>query len=176
MRRLLRPLWFLLAIAFLIEEWLWDHLVPAIRLFVDWIPWRAFKLWLANKVEALSPPATFLVFLIPAAIYFAVELLALYPMSQGRWILGFSILAAAKVIGAAITAFTFDVTRDKLLQMDWFARTYALVLRLRDIAHEVADPYLRAIRAWFKARRNRSVRMLQRLKTRAQPAPKPREP
>jgi hypothetical protein len=56
MRRLLQPLWFLLALVFLIEEWLWDHLVPAIRLIIDAIPLQAFKAWLAGAIEQLSPP------------------------------------------------------------------------------------------------------------------------
>ena len=30
MRRLLQPLWVLLAVIFLIEAWLWDHLEPIV--------------------------------------------------------------------------------------------------------------------------------------------------
>ncbi len=98
MRRLLRPLWFLLAVLFLVEEWLWDHLVPAIRLIVDAIPWRAFKTWLAGRIERLSPQATLVVFLIPAAIYFGLELLALWPMAYGRWLLALIVLGVAMVL------------------------------------------------------------------------------
>ncbi|MGO9360272.1 MAG: hypothetical protein ACLP1D_21810 [Xanthobacteraceae bacterium] len=172
MRRLLRPLWFLLAVLFLVEEWLWDHLVPAIRLIVDAIPWRAFKTWLAGRIERLSPQATLVVFLIPAAIYFGLELLALWPMAYGRWLLALIVLGVAKVLGAAITAFAFDVTRDKLLQMDWFRRGYGIVIGWRDAAHRLADPYLTFIRRWLKSSRARSARLWQRLRSRAQPAAK----
>ena len=172
MRRLLQPLWFFLALLFLIEEWLWDHLVPAIRLMVDAIPWRAFKAWLADQIAELSPPATLVVFLIPAAIYFALELLALWPMAYGRWLLGLILLGGAKVIGAAITAFAFDVTRDKLLQMGWFRRGYTKVIGWRDAAHRLADPYLAGIRHFSKQIRARWARFMQRLRTRTQAAPK----
>src|SRR5882724_11366574 len=142
MRRLLRPFWFLLALLFLIEAWLWDRLVPAIRWIVDAIPWRALKVRLAHAIEHLSPPATLVVFLIPAAIYFGLELIALWPMAYGRWILALVVLIVAKIIGAAITAFAFDITRDKLLQMAWFHRGYDVVIGWRNAAHRLADPYL----------------------------------
>jgi len=34
MRRLLQPIWVLLAVIFLIEAWLWDHLEPIVAWFV----------------------------------------------------------------------------------------------------------------------------------------------
>ena len=41
MRRLLQPIWVLLAIIFLIEAWLWDHLEPIVAWFVALLPLRA---------------------------------------------------------------------------------------------------------------------------------------
>jgi hypothetical protein len=150
MRRLLQPIWFLLALIFLIEAWLWDHLVPAIRLIVAAIPLRALKRWLSEAVDGLSPPATLVVFLIPATIYFALELVALWPMAYGRWLLGLAMLIGAKIIGAAITAFTFDVTRTKLLELDWFRNGYQIIIGWRDTAHRLADPYLFQMRKWSR--------------------------
>ena len=51
MRVVLKPLWFLLALLFLLEAWLWDHLVPAIRWIVDSVPWRTLKGRLADAIE-----------------------------------------------------------------------------------------------------------------------------
>ena len=50
LRRILQPLWVLLALIFLIEAWLWDHLEPIVARVVAWIPLRAFKVWLAGIV------------------------------------------------------------------------------------------------------------------------------
>src|ERR1700686_5025087 len=58
MRRLLQPVWILLAIIFLIEAWLWDHLEPIVAWFVALIPMRAFKQWLAERNDKLSPEMT----------------------------------------------------------------------------------------------------------------------
>jgi hypothetical protein len=38
MRRWLRPLWVILALLFLLEAWLWDHLEPIVARVVDLIP------------------------------------------------------------------------------------------------------------------------------------------
>ena len=40
MRRLLQPFWVLLAVIFLIEAWLWDHLEPIVERIVALIPRR----------------------------------------------------------------------------------------------------------------------------------------
>ena len=55
MRRLLQPLWVLLAIIFLVEAWLWDHLEPIVARAVAAIPLQAFKRWLTERVDELSP-------------------------------------------------------------------------------------------------------------------------
>ena len=38
MRRLLRPLWLLLALVFLFEAWLWSHLAPVVAWVVELHP------------------------------------------------------------------------------------------------------------------------------------------
>ena len=74
MRRLLQPLWILLAIIFLIEAWLWDHLEPLVARAVASIPLRAFKQWLAGRVDTLSPPMTLIVFVVPIISLFPLKL------------------------------------------------------------------------------------------------------
>ena len=70
MRRLLRPLWILLALVFLFEAWLWSGSSRSSRWFVDWIPWDAFKARVAAGIERLPPLATLLVFLVPVVLLF----------------------------------------------------------------------------------------------------------
>ena len=43
MRRWLRPLWIFLALLFLMEAWLWDHLAPIVARVVNLIPLARFK-------------------------------------------------------------------------------------------------------------------------------------
>ena len=50
LRRLLQPLWVLLAIIFLIEAWLWDHLEPIVAAVVALIPLHyQVNTWAARK-------------------------------------------------------------------------------------------------------------------------------
>ena len=80
MRRLLQPLWILLAIIFLIEAWLWDHLEPIVAAVVAALPLRAFKQWLADRVDSLSPAMTLIVFIVP--------IIPLFPLKvAGFWLL-----------------------------------------------------------------------------------------
>jgi hypothetical protein len=53
--RLLKPLWIFLAILFLIEAWLWDHLRPVVAAVVNVIPWGRVKVWLRIAIERLPP-------------------------------------------------------------------------------------------------------------------------
>ncbi len=59
MRRLLQPVWVLLAVIFLIEAWLWDHLEPLVAWVVARIPLQTFKQWLAepDRLHRAGDPA-----------------------------------------------------------------------------------------------------------------------
>src|ERR1700730_7295385 len=128
MRRLLQPIWVLLAVIFLIEAWLWDHLEPIVARVVALIPLRAFKAWLAERVDTLSPAMTLIVFLGPGIPLFPLKLAGLWLLAHEYWLAAVFTIVFAKFLGVGVTAFIFDVTRSKLLQMPWFERLYAFVM------------------------------------------------
>src|SRR4030088_1226013 len=86
MRRLLQPFWVLLAVIFLIEAWLWDHLEPIVARVVALIPLRAFKAWLAERVDTLSPAMTLIVFLVPVIPLFPLKLVGLWLLTHEYWL------------------------------------------------------------------------------------------
>ncbi|CCE07420.1 conserved membrane hypothetical protein [Bradyrhizobium sp. STM 3843] len=140
LRRLLQPFWVLLAIIFLIEAWLWDHLEPIVARVVAAIPLRALKHWLAAQIDTLSPPLTLVVFVVPPVLLFPLKLVALWLLTHHHFMGGAATVLFAKFVGLGVTAFVFDVTRPKLLQMAWFARLYQAVLSLRARASELVEP------------------------------------
>ena len=140
MRRLLKPLWVLLAVVFLIEAWLWDLLEPVVERVVARIPFRAFKHWLAGQIDRLSPALTLIVFIVPAILLFPLKLIGLWLLAHEYWVSAISTMVFAKFLGLGVTAFIFDVTRSKLLEMGWFARLYAWVLLLRAKAADLVNP------------------------------------
>jgi hypothetical protein len=140
MRRLLQPVWVLLAIIFLIEAWLWDHLEPIVARVVALIPLHSFKQWLADRVDALSPAMTLIVFIVPVIPLFPLKLVGLWLLTHEYWISAILTIIFAKFLGVGVAAFIFDVTRDKLLEMDWFETLYEFVMELRAKANALVNP------------------------------------
>jgi len=140
MRRLLQPVWVLLAIIFLIEAWLWDHLEPIVAWLVARLPLRAFKQWLAEQVDTLSPAMTLIVFIVPVVPLFPLKLMGLWLMTHEYWLSAILTLIFAKFVGVGVAAFIFDVTRPKLLEMAWFEKLYDFVMALRAKAAALVDP------------------------------------
>ena len=171
LRRLLQPFWVLLAIIFLIEAWLWEHLEPVVEKIVAWIPLRQFKQWLAERVDALSPAMTLIVFAVPIIPLFPLKLVGLWLLTHEYWMSAIVTIVFAKLLGVGVTAFVFDVTRDKLLQMAWFKRMYDWFMWARQWAHEVTEPVRERVRqiAWLlkPQRAGRFLRRLVRLRRRA---------
>ncbi|QQO15074.1 hypothetical protein JJB99_02455 [Bradyrhizobium diazoefficiens] len=168
LRRLLQPVWVLLAIIFLIEAWLWDHLEPIVAKVVAAIPLARFKQWLTERVDALPPAMTLIVFVVPIIPLFPLKLIGLYLLTHEYWLTGVSTFLFAKLLGVGVTAFVFDVTRDKLLEMRWFERLYELVLKLRAKAHLLVDPVKQRIRELISGNGEgwsaRTLRLIQRFR------------
>ncbi|HEY4982436.1 MAG TPA: hypothetical protein VII24_11005, partial [Pseudolabrys sp.] len=119
-RHLLRPLWIVLALLFLAEAWLWDHLEPIVARAVNLVPWGKLKDRLARLIEDLPPWATLMVFVIPFIFLLPLKFLEVYFLAKRNWLAAAGVLIVAKLLGVGVTAFVFDVTREKLLQMAWF--------------------------------------------------------
>ena len=143
LRRLLQPVWVLLAVIFLIEAWLWDHLEPIVAWVVAKIPLQAFKAWLADRVDTLSPAMTLIVFVVPVIPLFPLKLVGFWLLTHEYWLSAVFTILFDKLVGVGVTAFVFDVTRPKLLEMGWFEWLYEFVMSLRAKAAALVDPIKR---------------------------------
>jgi hypothetical protein len=168
LRRLLQPVWVLLAIVFLIEAWLWDHLEPVVARVVAAIPLAQFKRWLTERVDALSPAMTLIVFAVPIIPLFPLKLVGIWLLAHEYWMSAVFTILVAKLVGVGVTAFVFDVTRDKLLEMPWFERLYDLVLMVRAKATELVGPVKQRIREILTGHGEgwsaRTLRLIQRFR------------
>jgi hypothetical protein len=170
MRRILQPIWVLLAIIFLIEAWLWDHLEPIVAWFVALIPLRAFKQWLAERVDTLSPAMTLIVFVVPVIPLFPLKLVGFWLLAHEYWLSAVLTIILAKFLGVGVAAFVFDVTQDKLLEMDWFESLYDFVVDVRAKATELVDPIKSRIRDVLRGSgsgtgwSSRTLRLIQRFR------------
>ena len=171
MRRWLRPFWIVLALLFLLEAWLWDHLEPIVARIVNLIPWGRLKVWLARAIADLPPWATLFVFVIPFVAMLPLKFLEVYFLATRNWLGAIGVIVLVKLLGLGLTAFVFDVTRDKLLQMAWFRRMYDWFMWARHWAHAQTEP----VRQWMHRliwllkpqRAGRLLRRLMRLRRRA---------
>ena len=145
LRRLLQPFWVLLAVIFLIEAWLWDRLESIVAWAVEKIPLQAFKHWLAERVDTLSPAMTLIVFIVPVIPLFPLKLIGFWLLTHEYWLSAILTIVFAKLLGVGVAAFVFDVTRPKLLEMGWFEKLYEFVLALRAKASALVDPIKRRI-------------------------------
>lgn len=169
MRRLLRPLWVLLALIFLLEAWLWDRVEPIIARIVALIPLPRIKKWFADRVEHLSPGATLMVFAVPFILLAPLNLVEAWLLAKKYFVSAAILIILQKVAGVGIIAFVFDVTREKLLRMDWFRRLYEFVIGLRAKASEIVAPFKLAVQQWVaRFRRRASPGFIQRLRRRMQ--------
>lgn len=147
----LRPFWVLLALLFLAEAWLWDHLEPIVARIVRAIPWKRVKARLAALVEELPPWAVLFIFAVPFIAMLPLKFLEVYFLATQNWLGAILVIVFVKIVGLGVTAFIFDVTRDKLLMMVWFRRVYEWFLWARVKAGEITEPVRERMRqvAWL---------------------------
>jgi len=130
-KRLLTPV--LLAIAtlfFVAEELLWRlakifALLGKLPLFHQ----------LEQLISALPPYGALAILALPALALAPIKLLALYWLAGGHPALGVGTIITAKVLGTALVARIYQLTRAKLLTLAWFAKFEAKVLALRAAAY-----------------------------------------
>jgi hypothetical protein len=135
-----------LALVFLVEAWLWDHLEPLVARVVNLVPWGRVKVRSRRLIEVLPPWAVLFVFVIPFIVMLPLKFLEVYFLATGNWFGAIGVIVFVKIVGLGITAFIFDVTRRKLLQMPWFRRMYEWFLDVRVWAHSITEPVRERVR------------------------------
>ena len=146
----------LLALLILFEEWGWE---PLQRLMA-----RIGRLPVFRRLEALitrlPPRAALAVFLLPTLLLLPVKLLALWLIGQGKALLGGVVIVVAKLVGTALLARLFTLTKPALMTMPWFASLHgrwlawkaALLARVRaSWAWRVGRVFKRRVRRLWAA-------------------------
>jgi hypothetical protein len=135
------------AVIFLIEAWLWDLTISLGHWAIGLLPWESFKAAIVRLVERLPPYGALPLFLIPLAVIEPLKIVAIEQIAHGRLMRGILAFIVLKFVGVGLVAFIFDLTRDKLLAIGWFARFYVWVVKWRDKAHVFIEPYKAVVRA-----------------------------
>lgn len=159
MRRLFSAVfWFFAALVVIVEEWLWE---PIRRLMVRFAALPLVRN-LSAGIARLPAPWAAVVFLGPVLALIPFKLAGLWLIGQGRPVFGLLVFIAAKLLGTALFAWLFGLTKATLLGVPWFARLYAWGVGVRDTVHHwlrrqrayrVARLALRRLRRWLPYRR-----------------------
>jgi hypothetical protein len=91
---------------------------------------------LEQRIRRLPPYAALILFAVPSLSLAPVKFLALYWMAGGHPALGITAIAGAKIAGTALVARIYQLTRDSLIRLPWFAWCEGRVLALRASAYE----------------------------------------
>ena len=144
LRALLRlPLLVGATIYFLID----DVVLAAFRPIVAYLAELRLFARLGEALHRLPPYPTLVLFLVPFVVLEPFKLWALWLLASGRLVPGAIMLAVSHLASIVLIERLFHATRDKLLTIPWFARTYGWVMRLYDWSLG----RLRATAAWRTA-------------------------
>jgi hypothetical protein len=77
---------------------------------------------------------------VPVIPLFPLKLVGLWLLTHEYWFSAILTIIFAKFLGVGVAAFVFDVTRPKLLEMQWFETLYEFVIRLRAKAVALVEP------------------------------------
>jgi len=124
-RALTTPFILLAAFVLWFWEWLWEPLQGAMARLARWPLLRQVDAWVAGAPRYVA----LALFLLPGAALLPFKLAGLYFLAHGAPLLGVLTFMAAKIVGTALLARIFTLTKPQLLTIGWFARSYAAVTR-----------------------------------------------
>ncbi|NWK79610.1 hypothetical protein [Aquitalea sp. LB_tupeE] len=146
LRRLLTgPLVLLAALLIAFEEFAWDELSDLLARLGRWPVLRRLE----SAVARAAPAVALSLFLLPVLGLLPVKLAAVLLISRGHAVLGLLVILLAKLLGTAVAARLFTLTRNQLMRVQWFARAYQLFIQFKSYVHD----RLAASPAWQAAHR-----------------------
>lgn len=134
-RLLLKPVSWLAAFVFLIEEAIWDWTAALMASLGAMRQVHAIE----NRIAAFPPRWAFVTFLLPGSILIPAKIIGLHAITTGHLLLGSGIFLLAKLLGMALFSRIFNLTRPALMQLAWFARLYEAVMYYRNRIHAYLD-------------------------------------
>ncbi len=170
-RSALRPLFTLLAMAFLLEAWLWAKTAPLVQWLAQHVPFQEVKHKVARWAHRLPPYGALVLFVVPLILIEPINIAALWFYAHKDFVMGSLCFLVAKLVGVGLMAFLFEACRQQLRSIGWFARLCDWVLAINAWAHRQVEPIKQQILAafadWKRGRGNGFWRRVRDLRRRA---------
>jgi hypothetical protein len=136
----------LLALAFLFETWIWDRVVAIGRRVVALVPWVEIRAVLIRLIDRLPVWVVLLTFGIPFVVAEAGAAFCVFIAATGHILAGSVGYIVVKTFGFGLVVPIFDLTRERLLTLPWFAYLYEKLLAFHHFALGLIAPYRAAAR------------------------------
>ncbi|HEY4372118.1 MAG TPA: hypothetical protein VGN52_09355 [Burkholderiales bacterium] len=125
------PLMLLAALLMLIEEVLWESLKRVMAAFGSLPVMRSIEAWISR----LPPYGAAAAFLFPGAMLLPIKIAAVWLIAHHHAMLGCQVILAAKLVGTALVARIFTLTKPQLMTLAWFVTLYNFVMRCRAVLY-----------------------------------------
>ena len=136
-----------LALLFLLETWIWRRLDALARRISTLLPWERFRN-AARRALAQAPAfVSVALFGVPVAVSEFGSFLSVVLMATGHVLAGIALYLGMKALGLVLVPVIFEITRERLLGLPWFAWGYAKFEALHALAHRFVAPYRQAAAA-----------------------------
>jgi hypothetical protein len=139
-----------LALIFLFETWVWDKLVALARFVADRLPWAQFRDAARAFIDRMPAIFAVLLFGIPLLVSEGGAFVSVVMMATGHVFMGMALYAGMKIFGLLLVPVIFEITRDKLLALPWFAWAYEKFEALHAMARRFVEPYKQAAKQWAR--------------------------
>ncbi|MDE3176329.1 MAG: hypothetical protein KGM15_09540 [Pseudomonadota bacterium] len=135
-----------LAILFLFETWVWRKLVALAQAAARLLPWERVRDAARRAVNRMPAIFAVLLFGVPLAVSEFGAFISVVMMATGRLFAGMALYVLMKVFGLLLVPVIFEITREKLLALPWFAYLYAKFETLHARVKQFVSPYREAAR------------------------------
>lgn len=133
-----------LVILFLLEAWVWHSLVAFAQFLFSLLPWDRWRDAARHKIESLPVIVAVLFFGIPVIIAEGGAFISIVLAASGHIFAGVWLYICMKIFALLLVPAIFDITRNKLLALHWFAWLYEKMKQLHALATRFVQPYREA--------------------------------
>jgi hypothetical protein len=139
-----------LALIFLFETWVWRKLVAFAGYVATLLPWERFRDEARRFVGRTPAIFAVLLFGIPLLVSEGGSFVSVVIMATGHLFAGVALYVGMKIFGLLLVPVIFEITREKLLALPWFAYLYEKFEALHAMAHRFVAPYKEAAKQWAR--------------------------
>jgi hypothetical protein len=140
-----------LVAAFLLETWVWRRLVALARFVSTLLPWVRFRDAARRALARWPAIVAVALFGVPLFVSEFGSFLSVVMMATGHVFAGMALYLLMKTLGLVLVPIIFEITRERLLGLPWFAWGYAKFETMHAMASRFVAPYRQAAAEWTRA-------------------------